>query len=128
MTYSETCLFCKIAAGKIPSKEAYSDADVFAFHDIAPQAPVHLIIIPKTHIATLNDLTAENADLIGKLVLAAKGLAKSNGLAERGYRLNFNCNADAGQSVFHIHLHLLGGKAMGWPPFPKVPESLDPKA
>lgn len=118
MPTDDTCLFCKIAAGKIPSKQAYSDDEIYAFHDIAPAAPTHILIIPRTHLSTLNDLTTNEAQLIGKLVLVAKDLAKQAGIDAAGYRLNFNCNADGGQTVFHVHLHLIGGKAMGWPPFP----------
>ena len=87
-----------------------------AFKDINPQAPIHILIIPKKHIPTINDLSPEDAELVGKMVLLAKKLAADQGIAERGYRLVFNCNREGGQMVFHIHLHLLGGRAMGWPP------------
>jgi histidine triad (HIT) family protein len=110
------CLFCKFVAGVIKPNVVHEDADVLAFRDIHPKAPTHILIIPKRHIATLNDLAEADAPLVGKLFLAAKALAAKEGLAERGYRTVFNCNADAGQSVFHIHLHLLGGREMGWPP------------
>lgn len=110
------CLFCRIIRGEIPSKKVYEDEDAFAFRDIDPQAPTHILILPKRHIATLNDLTPEDAELVGKLFLVAKKLAKDEGVAEAGYRAVFNCNADAGQAVFHLHLHLLGGRPMGWPP------------
>lgn len=108
------CLFCKIAAGEIPSKKAYEDELVFAFHDITPQAPVHILIIPKQHISTLEEVNESNSDLMGKIVHAASKLAKENNL--EGYRLVANCNEIAGQSVFHIHFHLLGGRSMLWPP------------
>jgi len=110
------CIFCKIAAKQIPSAIVYENEDVIAFRDINPQAPVHIIIIPKQHIATLNDITPADAQLIGKIVLAAQVIAKDNNLHNPGYRLVLNCNKDAGQTVFHIHCHLLGGRLMGWPP------------
>jgi histidine triad (HIT) family protein len=110
------CLFCKVANGAIPAKVIYRDDWVLAFDDINPQAPQHKLIIPHQHIATLNDLTVENNELIGHMVQTAKMLAKQLGIAESGYRLILNCNPEAGQTVFHIHLHLLGGRAMHWPP------------
>lgn len=110
------CLFCKMCNGEIEPDVVYQDDDVLAFRDVNPQAPTHVLIIPKTHISTINDLTPEHEALIGKLYLAAKQVASDEGLAERGYRVVMNCNAEAGQSVFHIHLHLLGGRAMQWPP------------
>ncbi|MGH8583980.1 MAG: histidine triad nucleotide-binding protein [Gammaproteobacteria bacterium] len=112
------CLFCKIASGAIQPRIAYEDTEVLAFHDLNPQAPVHILVIPKTHIATLNDLEAGHVAVVGKLYLAASRIAKEQGFDQCGYRTVMNCNADAGQSVFHIHLHLLAGRAMGWPPFP----------
>ncbi len=117
--YDENCIFCKIIADKIPSKKVYNDDTVAAFHDIAPVAPVHVLVVPKVHIETLNDLSADDAALIGKLVVVAKDLAKQLGIAESGYRFAFNCGRDGGQTVFHIHGHLIGGAPMGWPPFPK---------
>jgi histidine triad (HIT) family protein len=87
-----------------------------AFRDVNPQAPLHVLVIPRVHIATTNDLTAENVDIVGKLYLAAKQIAADEGVAEPGYRMVMNCNPGAGQSVYHIHLHLLGGRAMAWPP------------
>jgi histidine triad (HIT) family protein len=102
--------------GEIEPDVVYQDDDVLAFRDVNPQAPTHVLIIPKTHISTINDLTPEHEALIGKLYLAAKQVASDEGLAERGYRVVMNCNAEAGQSVFHIHLHMLGGRAMQWPP------------
>ncbi|MGD2153402.1 MAG: histidine triad nucleotide-binding protein [Gemmatimonadales bacterium] len=110
------CLFCKIAAGEIPAEKVKEDDDWIAFRDISPQAPTHILIIPREHIATLNDLEPGNAALLGQLFLAAKQIAAEEGIAEPGYRTVVNCNADAGQAVFHIHVHLLGGREMGWPP------------
>ena len=104
-----SCLFCRIVRGEIPSKKAYEDDQVFAFHDINPQAPTHILIVPKEHLATVNDFKAAHKDLIGEMVMAAARIAAQEGIAERGYRLVFNCNAEAGQVVFHVHLHLLGG-------------------
>jgi histidine triad (HIT) family protein len=111
-----SCIFCEIAAKRKPSQPVFEDDTVYAFRDIHPQAPTHILIIPKKHVATLNDLAPEEAPLIGELVLKARELAKAEGIAERGYRLVVNCNAGAGQSVYHVHFHLLGGRAMGWPP------------
>lgn len=110
------CLFCGIVEGKINANIIHRDDEVVAFRDINPQAPVHFLVVPKQHIATTNDLNHESAQLIGKLFLAAKSLAAKEGVAEKGYRLVMNCNAEAGQSVFHIHLHVLGGRRMAWPP------------
>lgn len=110
------CLFCKMLNKEIPADVVYEDDDVLAFNDINPQAPVHVLIIPRIHVATLNDLQAKHAEVVGKLFLAAKEVAKQKGLSEGGYRTVINCNEDAGQSVFHIHLHLLGGRQMDWPP------------
>lgn len=112
----EECIFCKIANHEIQSDIVYEDDQFVAFRDINPQAPVHILIIPRKHIPTVNDLKPEDADLIGKMVLLAKELAAKEGVSERGYRLVLNCNREGGQMVFHIHLHLLGGRAMGWPP------------
>ena len=110
------CLFCRIVAGEIPAKLAYEDDDVLAFHDINPQAPLHVLIIPRKHLAMINDIQPEDAALVGKLTLAAKKIAADVGYAEDGYRVVMNCGANAGQSVFHIHLHLLAGRALSWPP------------
>lgn len=110
------CLFCKIIAGDIPSTKVYEDEHTFAFRDISPKAPTHILIVPKKHIATTNDLTPENADVVGKIALTARKLAADEGIAEDGYRMVFNCNRLAGQTVFHIHMHLLGGRELGWPP------------
>lgn len=110
------CLFCKIVAKEIPSDIVYEDDRLIAFRDINPQAPSHVLIIPRQHIATLNDLTESDGLLISHTVLTAKQLADQLGLARHGYRLIWNCNEHGGQEVFHIHLHLLGGRAMHWPP------------
>jgi histidine triad (HIT) family protein len=108
----ENCLFCKIINRKIPAEIVYETDDILAFKDIAPQAPVHILIIPKTHIISTNEIT--DANLPGKLILTATKLAKDLNL--EGYRLVFNCNEIAGQTVFHLHCHLLGGRQMHWPP------------
>ncbi len=110
------CIFCKIVQKEIPAKIAFEDADVLAFHDIRPMAPVHLQIIPKRHVARVSELNEETAPVAAQLVLTANRLASQMGVAEPGYRLVINCNAAAGQSVYHLHLHLLGGRALSWPP------------
>lgn len=115
---SAGCLFCRMVAGELKPRMVHEDDQVLAFEDIAPQAPVHLLVVPKRHIATLNDLKPEDADTVGRLFVAASRLAAERGFAESGYRTVMNCNADGGQSVFHLHLHVLAGQAMGWPPFP----------
>jgi len=116
MATSADCLFCKIAAGKIDADIVHQDDKVVAFRDIHPQAPTHVLIIPRNHVPTVNDLANDETDDIGRLFLAAKTVAKQEGLDERGYRLVMNCMEGAGQSVFHIHLHLLGGRRLRWPP------------
>jgi histidine triad (HIT) family protein len=113
---NSSCLFCKIIAGEIPSKGIYEDEQLFAFEDINPQAPLHVLVIPRRHIATLNDLASGDDTLVGSMVRRAAAIAQSRGVDGSGYRTVLNCNSDAGQSVFHIHLHLLGGRAMSWPP------------
>lgn len=110
------CIFCKIAAGDIPSDVVYQDEDVLAFRDLSPQAPTHILVIPKRHISTLNDIEPGDGELIGKMYLAAKEIAKAEGIDEAGYRTVFNCNAAGGQAVYHLHLHVLGGRQMQWPP------------
>ncbi len=110
------CLFCKIVAGDIPAEIVQEGDDWLAFRDINPGAPTHILIIPREHLATLNDLDEESAGLTGELVRVASEIAAAEGIAERGYRVVFNCNADGGQSVYHLHLHLLGGRPLGWPP------------
>lgn len=111
-----TCLFCNIVDGKIPADIVYQDDEVLAFRDINPQAPIHILLIPRKHISTTNDFSVEDEALAGKLLLAAGRLAKQLDFAEDGYRLVMNCNGHGGQTVFHIHLHLLGGRNMRWPP------------
>ncbi|MET0552743.1 MAG: histidine triad nucleotide-binding protein [Vicinamibacteria bacterium] len=111
-----SCLFCEIVAGRIPAKVAYQDDDVLAFHDINPQGPVHVLLVPKRHITSLVDLTVDDDGVVGGLVRKARDLAVSLGLGERGFRLVFNCGEDAGYSVYHIHLHLVGGRTLAWPP------------
>jgi histidine triad (HIT) family protein len=109
-------IFGKIIRREIPADIVYEDDEVLAFRDVTPRAPVHVLFIPKIPIATLNDLQPEHAPLVGKLILAAAAYAKKEGFADNGYRTVFNCNKDAGQSVFHIHLHLLAGRELSWPP------------
>lgn len=110
------CIFCKIIKGEIPSKKVYEDKDIFAFEDINPQAPVHVLIVPKKHIEKSLDVTGQDKELIGSIFMVANKLAKEKGIAESGFRLVVNCNRDSGQDVFHIHFHLLGGRKMKWPP------------
>ena len=107
------CLFCKIINGEIPSDKVYENDRVYAFRDIAPQAPIHVVIVPKTHIASANDITADNASVVADIYEAIPEIAKSLGLSESGYRIVNNCGKDAGQTVFHIHFHLLGGEPGG---------------
>ena len=109
-------LFCKIAARETAADVVYEDERLVAFHDVAPRAPTHVLIIPRRHVSTLNDLTAADDDLIGAMVRLAARIAAERGHADAGYRTVFNCNAAAGQSVFHIHLHLLAGRDLAWPP------------
>jgi len=111
-----SCLFCQIAAGDIPCEKIYEDERILAFNDIDPKAPHHVLFIPKQHIETVNDLDENHNELMGHLIHNATKIAKQLGLAEPGYRLVLNCNRDGGQAVFHIHLHLLGGRKMEWPP------------
>ena len=110
------CLFCKMVAREIPATIVYEDSALMAIADINPQAPLHLLIIPKTHIATLADLGPEHDALVGNMVRCAAALAKERGYVARGYRTVFNTNREAGQTVFHIHLHLLAGRPLNWPP------------
>jgi len=111
-----TCLFCGIIAGDVPATKLYEDEEVIAFDDINPQAPTHVLVVPRCHIGTLNDLEPEHEGLVGHMVRVAAELAAARGHAEIGYRTVFNCNAGAGQTVFHIHLHMLGGRTLSWPP------------
>lgn len=110
------CLFCSIVAGEIPVDKVYEDDEILAFRDINPQGPVHVQVIPKKHIATLNDATFEDQAVLGKMALVASQIAKDEGFAEDGYRTVMNCNSHGCQSVYHIHLHLIGGRQMSWPP------------
>lgn len=110
------CLFCKIVEGSIPAKKVHEDDVCVGFLDINPQAPTHALFVPRRHIATTNDLTVEDRELVGHLVLAAAKFARQQGFADTGYRTVMNCNRAAGQTVFHIHLHLLGGRELTWPP------------
>jgi histidine triad (HIT) family protein len=111
-----SCLFCRIVAGEIPAKKVYEDDDVIAFDDINPQAPMHVLVVPRQHVATLNDLGADHDRLVRATVRRAAAIATARGYDGRGYRTVFNCNADAGQTVFHIHLHVVGGRVLAWPP------------
>lgn len=113
---SDDCIFCKIAEGKIPTTRLYDDGEVLVLRDIHPEAPEHLVIFPRRHISTLNDIKDSDQTLIGRLFLVGKQMAADLGIAESGYRTVMNCHRDAGQLVFHIHLHLLGGRKLNWPP------------
>ncbi len=110
------CLFCKMVSGVIPCDKVHENEHVLAFRDIDPKAPTHILIIPKKHITTLNEINENDQDLLGELLLTAKKIAKDEGIDTSGYRTVFNCNSDGGQTVFHIHMHLLGGRPMAWPP------------
>jgi len=110
------CIFCKIVKGEIPAKKVYEDEDVLAFNDIDPKAPVHLLVIPKRHIENLMEASAEDAALLGQLLFKAQEVAKSSGCDENGARFVVNCKSDGGQSVDHLHCHVLGGRRMTWPP------------
>jgi len=112
----DKCLFCEMASGKIKPKTVSETEELLAFRDINPRAPVHILIVPRKHIASINELTAEDAGLVGRMVLLAQSIARQEGVAESGYRLTMNCNPDGGQTVFHLHMHLLGGRQMEWPP------------
>ncbi len=107
------CIFCQIVEGKIPSKIVYEDDEMIAFDDIDPRAPVHVLVVPREHISTLNDMDASREGLLGRMVLAATGIAKERGVADSGYRILVNCNSDGGQVVFHLHLHIIGGRHLG---------------
>ena len=110
------CIFCKIVSGDIPADKVFENDHVIGFRDLNPQAPTHVLVIPKKHISTINDLQEEDKALVGEMYLAAKQIAADEGLSDDGYRTVMNCNEQAGQTVFHIHLHLLGGRRMQWPP------------
>ncbi len=110
------CIFCKIASGELKAEILFEDTELMIIKDINPQAPLHFLVIPKAHIATINDTDSKHEQLLGRMVLSAKKTAMNQGIAEEGYRLVFNCNSGGGQEVYHIHLHLLGGRQMTWPP------------
>ena len=116
MPSNDKCLFCRIAAGEIPAKKVHEDADVVAFHDINPQAPTHILVIPRRHIPMLDDLTDADAATIGTTIVRASEIARELRLHDDGYRLVVNNGEGAGQTVFHIHVHVLGGRRFGWPP------------
>ncbi len=111
---SESCLFCRIVRKEIPATIVFENEHVVAFRDISPKAPTHVLVVPREHVATLDDAT--DARMLGELVMAAAGIARAEGIVDAGYRTVINCGEDAGQSVFHIHLHLLGGRTLAWPP------------
>ena len=111
---SDRCLFCRIVRGEIPAKVVHEDEHMLAFRDIDPKAPTHVLVIPKVHVGSLNE--ANDAEMLGRLMLAARTIAEAEGLLTDGYRTVVNTGANAGQTVFHIHLHLLGGRHLGWPP------------
>ncbi len=113
---SSDCLFCRIASGKMSTELLYADDEVLAFRDINPQAPNHLLVIPREHISTINEASSEHASVLGKMTLVAAQLAKQQGFDDAGYRLVMNCNRDGGQTVYHIHMHLLAGRRMSWSP------------
>jgi len=113
---AEGCLFCKIAAGEIPSTEVYSDGEFYAFRDINPGAPTHCLIVPRKHIARITEAAPEDEALIGRMFLRANVIAEAEGIAGPGFRYVINCNDYGGQTVFHVHLHILGGRALSWPP------------
>ncbi len=113
---SVSCLFCRIIARELPGRLLHEDERLVVLQDINPQAPLHALVIPRRHVATLNDLTPEDDGLVGEMFRRAASLARQYGVADRGYRTVFNCNREAGQSVFHLHLHVLGGRPLAWPP------------
>lgn len=110
------CIFCSMARGEIQPKTVYEDDDVLAFHDISPQAPTHILVIPKQHISSTNEADASHEQVLGRLTLTAAKIAKDLGFAESGYRMVMNCGAHGGQTVFHIHMHVLAGRSLSWPP------------
>lgn len=112
----DECIFCKIVKKEIPSKIVYEDKDILAFKDINPQAPTHILIIPREHFASLNAIPEEKKEILSSLLLKARQIAEEKGIAQSGYRIVLNTERDSGQEVFHIHLHLLGGRRMSWPP------------
>jgi histidine triad (HIT) family protein len=110
------CIFCKIVSGEIEAAIVHEDDEVVAFRDVNPQAPVHVLVVPRRHVATLDDLRPEHGEIVARMVLAATKIARDQDMSREGYRLVWNCGEGAGQSVFHLHLHLLGGRRMHWPP------------
>lgn len=110
------CIFCKIVNNEIPSKKVYEDDKVLAFYDISPEAPVHIVVIPKEHIQSANELDENNVEIVSHIFMVIKKLAKELGIAEKGYRVVNNCGEDGGQSVHHLHFHVLGGRSFKWPP------------
>ena len=112
----QNCIFCKIVGGEIPSKKVFENDDLFAFEDINPVAPVHVIVIPKRHIETLNDVSETDTALLGRLLLSAQSIAREKNLSDDGYRTVINCMSGAGQTVFHLHMHVIGGRGLRWPP------------
>ena len=110
------CIFCKIAGREIPAQLVHEDDELIAFKDLNPQAPLHVLVVPRRHVATLNDLVPADDALVGSMFRVAATLAKEHGYADRGYRTVFNCNREAGQTVFHLHLHVLAGRGLSWPP------------
>lgn len=110
------CIFCKISRHEVPSRIVFENERLLAFHDLFPAAPTHILLIPKTHYTTLNDVPASEAAVLGELMTTAAQIARDNGFADDGYRVVMNCNSDGGQSVYHIHLHLLAGRKLTWPP------------
>lgn len=113
---NEDCIFCKIVSGEIGTKKVYEDEEILAFEDINPQAPIHILVIPKHHIQHLEDASEEQKELLGKMLIVARDIARDKGIAEKGYRLVLNTNPDSGQEVYHLHFHLLGGRRFTWPP------------
>lgn len=110
------CIFCKIMAGEIPSKKIYEDDKILAFYDISPAAPIHFLVIPKAHISSANELTEENAEIVSHIFIIINKIVKELGIADSGYRIVNNCGADGGQTVNHIHFHILGARELKWPP------------
>ncbi|MBV1914450.1 MAG: histidine triad nucleotide-binding protein [Pseudomonadales bacterium] len=111
-----SCIFCKIVAGEIPSEILYQDDDVLCFRDVAPQAPTHMLVIPKKHIGSIAELEENDTNIAGKILVTATRMAKEQGISKSGYRVAMNCGDEGGQTVGHIHMHVLGGRQMGWPP------------
>ncbi len=112
----DNCLFCKIINGEITAKKVYENEHIIAFNDIDPKAPVHILVIPKKHIRSINELNSSDINLAGEIILAAKKIAKDQGVDSKGFRVVFNTNDDGGQTVYHIHMHIMGGRQMQWPP------------